>query len=124
MNKDWREKLEQSIRDYEKLVGHKIDAGLYSWLVSFINFLLLKQTKKVINYISRDQGWEESGDIYREHFGIPTRYIKPYKSMQHPSKPMQKGDKLGEDFTKFLESQGYDVIDDVEVKKLARKLEK
>lgn len=29
---------------------------------------------EVITYISNKQGWEESEDIYRAHFGLKTKY--------------------------------------------------
>lgn len=41
-----------------------------------IYHFMKKQERRVIDYISLNQGWEESGDVYRRHFGIPTQYDK------------------------------------------------
>jgi hypothetical protein len=30
--------------------------------------------EEVIEYISLNQGWEETGDIYREHYNLPKKY--------------------------------------------------
>jgi len=35
---------------------------------------LNKQKEEVISYIGLKQGWEESEDIYRKHFGLKTKY--------------------------------------------------
>jgi hypothetical protein len=32
--------------------------------------------EEAISYIGQHQGWEESEDIYRKHFGLPTKYTK------------------------------------------------
>ncbi len=38
---------------------------------------LIQSTKEeVIEYISFNQGWEETGDKYRKHFGLKTKYDK------------------------------------------------
>ena len=35
-----------------------------------------KLIAEVIDYISKDQGWEETGDKYRKHFGLKKVYKK------------------------------------------------
>jgi len=35
-----------------------------------------KITEEVIEYISFNQGWEETGDKYREYYNLPKKYLK------------------------------------------------
>jgi hypothetical protein len=35
---------------------------------------LAEGREEAIDYISFNQGWEESGDIYRKHFGIKEKF--------------------------------------------------
>lgn len=37
---------------------------------------LQKIAEDVIDYISFNEGWEETGDKYRKHFGLKTKYQK------------------------------------------------
>lgn len=30
--------------------------------------------EEAVSYIGHKEGWEESEDVYREHFGLPTKY--------------------------------------------------
>lgn len=46
----------------------------------------ISTTARVINYISRDQGWEETGDVYREHFGLKKKYAGKIKGEEPLSK--------------------------------------
>lgn len=41
-----------------------------------IDEIINNEIEKVIEYISYKQGWEETGDIYRKHFKLPTKYDK------------------------------------------------
>jgi hypothetical protein len=43
-------------------------------LKQFISDLRKQTIDEVITYIGREQGWEESEDIYREYFGLETKY--------------------------------------------------
>jgi len=45
-------------------------------LEDFIASLLQQKEEEVIEYIANHQGWEESGDIYRKHYGLPIKYPK------------------------------------------------
>jgi hypothetical protein len=48
----------------------------------YIENLLAEEREKVIGYISEKEGWEETGDKYRLHFGIKQKYIKEYEGTQ------------------------------------------
>ena len=45
-------------------------------LNAFIQAELDKKAEEVIDYIAETQGWEETEDIYRKHFGFKQKYIK------------------------------------------------
>lgn len=45
-------------------------------LVKFVEEEIKLSQEEVISYISQQQGWEESEDIYRTRFGFLPKYIK------------------------------------------------
>jgi len=47
----------------------------YSQLIKdFISQALQNQAEEIISYIGHNEGWEESEDLYREQFGLKTKY--------------------------------------------------
>lgn len=40
----------------------------------FISDTIKKTKEEIISYIGHNEGWEETEDIYREHFGLKTKY--------------------------------------------------
>jgi len=53
--------------------------NLEDWILFIEKFLSSERQRlieEVIEYIAYNQGWEESGDIYRKHYGLPIKYPK------------------------------------------------
>jgi len=48
------------------------------WLNTYPRFhhhtKIFSALEEAISYIGKEEGWEESEDIYRKHFGLPTKY--------------------------------------------------
>ena len=55
-------------------LGNRKNVMDFNLLEKGIQDLLDKQKEEVISYIGLKQGWEESEDIYRKHFGLKTKY--------------------------------------------------
>lgn len=67
IKKEWKEYAETVEADF-------IQDGFYAHdqVLKFIE----SKIDEVISHIGRDQGWEESEDIYRKHFGLELKYNK------------------------------------------------
>jgi len=89
--KTWQEKYNEGIKELHELTvaieiaineggirGNVAKDNLSSQfndkLKQFISDLRKQTLDEVISYIGKDQGWEESEDTYREHFGLETKY--------------------------------------------------
>ena len=139
--KTFRDKLNKGTKDFEKLSGQHIPAGYYSWVVSFIEDLIMsKGSRRCLSLHNSSKG-EATANVHLEDKSYTiaevnaiidemwldkekTRYDVGWnsalaelegrlkiKSMQTKPNLGKSKDKLGDDFTKFLESEGYEVID-------------
>jgi hypothetical protein len=60
------------IEDIMRMVDEEHLRGVTKEYPSFVNMI----REEVIGYIANSMGWEETGDLYREHYGLPIKYPK------------------------------------------------
>jgi hypothetical protein len=69
---------DEEIEDLERIT----ERGMYWVRLDRVRDVLSQVRKEayedVISHIGHDQGWEESEDVYRKHFGLPTKYDKKH----------------------------------------------
>jgi len=70
--------LYSSIERCIEIMGNTVYDGSYAAPREAFRDVLrstrLSALEEAITYIGDHQGWEESEDIYRKHFGLPTKY--------------------------------------------------
>lgn len=82
IKQDWREKLKhlQLQKGCFKYISGLLFPNEIETLIDFIqqtiDHSVSEAVENVIELIAHDQGWEESGDIYRKYFGLPIKYPK------------------------------------------------
>lgn len=75
---------EKRLIDYAKLEEYRGTLNQYVDTIwnsleparEFIQSELDKKAEEVIGYIAEKEGWEETEDIYRKHFGFKQKYIR------------------------------------------------
>lgn len=54
--------------------AYRYECEAEDWLRKKLIYIEKKTKEEVISYIGYNQGWEETEDIYRKHFGLKEKY--------------------------------------------------
>ena len=67
--------IEEIINEIEYLYcAHELPQQVLDANRKHFTTLTTKVLEDTISFIAADQGWEETGDRYREYYGLPTKY--------------------------------------------------
>jgi len=77
---EWLEDLWYHVHNWKEAKDPEDIAKSVRALERFVSSLesrtRVSALEEAISYIGKEEGWEESEDIYRKHFGLPTKYTK------------------------------------------------